>query len=625
MCGITGVFDTKRLNRIDSNIITKMSHKIFHRGPDASTAFFHEDIGLGFQRLSIIDIEHGMQPMFNEDKTIASICNGEIYNFKELKAELILKNHKLTTNSDVEVLTHLYEEYGVDFVNKLNGQFAFVIYDMVKKRLIAARDHFGVAPFFYCLVDGLFIFGSEIKAILEHPLVKRNVNLSGLDQIFTFPGLISPTTMFKDIHSLPGGHFLEISADGNEPKIVEYWDLVYPKVGEVSYFSDENYYLEGLNELLKKSIKYRLNADVPIGFYLSGGLDSSIILSLAKNISPNRDYKSFSVAFPYSAQISESKYQKMMSEYCETEHYEYQFKETDIGERIRKVIYHTECPLKESYNTAAIALSENVKQNNIKVILAGQGADEFFAGYPGYKFDYRFLNGFIKEDMDEKDLMLNLKIWGDSKFYYENRLHTFGLTKFNLYSKQVSSGRKEVDSLNRFVINKQRILDVDPIHRRSYIDFKLRLSDHLLGDHGDRMVLANSVEGRYPFLDKEFVEFVQKVPPHLKLRNLNEKYILKRMSRDILPKKIIDREKFGFTAPGSSYLIKQNDGYINEMLSIDNIKRKGYFNPEAIAALKIKYMDPDFKINAPYESDLLMTVLTFNIFLDEFNLPDYGC
>ena len=624
MCGITGIFDTKGLDRIDPNTLSKMSHKIFHRGPDASAIFCKDNIGLGFQRLSIVDIEHGMQPMFNTDRTIVSVCNGEIYNYKELRAELISKNHKFTTNADVEVLTHLYEEYGSNFINKLNGQFAFVIYDMTKKRLIAARDHFGIAPFFYCLVDNLFIFGSEIKAILEHPLVKREVNLVGLDQIFTFPGLISPTTMFKNIHSLPGGHYLDMSCGDNAPTIVEYWDLIYPKVGEISYHPDENYYLENLTELLKKAVKYRLNADVPVGFYVSGGLDSSIILSLAKNIFPSKIQKTFSVVFPHSAQISESVYQQMMSEHCETQHCEYPFTEQDIGDRIRKVIYHTECPLKESYNTAAIALSENVKKNNIKVILAGQGADEFFAGYPGYKFDHQLLNGLIKGDMDEADLKLNLQIWGDSKFYYEKRLHTFGLEKFKLYSEQVNYNRKDVDSLNHFVIQKERLMNIDPIHRRSYIDFKLRLSDHLLGDHGDRMVLANSVEGRYPFLDQEFVEFVKKVPPYLKLRDLNEKYILKKLSQDILPKKIIDREKFGFTAPGSAYLIKQNNEYIHEMLSVDNIKKQGYFNPKVIEELKVKYMHPDFKINATYESDLLMTVLTFNIFLKEFNLPNYS-
>jgi len=623
MCGITGVFDTKGFHRIESKIISKMSKKLLHRGPDAGMVFCKDDIGFGFERLSIIDIEHGMQPMFNEDKTIMSVCNGEIYNYKELRTELMLKGHKFTTHSDVEVLTHLYEEYDTDFMNKLNGQFAFVIYDTTKKRLIAARDHFGIAPFFYCLFEGLFIFGSEIKAILEHPSVVKKVNLFGLDQVFTFPGLISPTTMFKDIYSLPSGHFMEVSCSKNEPVITEYWDLKYPQLDEISYHSDENYYLEHLNDLLTKSIQYRLQSDVPVGFYVSGGLDSSIVLSLAKRLNPEETQKTFSISFPHSADISETKYQQAMVDHCLSHHHEYAFKTEDISNRIGKVIYHTECPLKESYNTAALALSESVREANIKVVLAGQGADELFAGYNGYKFDHYLANGLIEGKHDENDLKLNHMLWGDRNFYYENQLHPFSLAKFKIYSENINANRGEVDSLNQFVINKDRLINIDPVHKRSYIDLKLRLSDHLLGDHGDRMVLANSVEGRYPFLDKNFVDFVKIIPPSLKLKELNEKYILKKMAAGLLPKDIISREKFGFTAPGSPYLLRQNDEYIHEMLSIDNIKRQGYFDPTEIAALKMKYMHPNFKINAPFESDLLMTVLTFNIFLEKFKMPDY--
>ncbi len=622
MCGITGVFDTRGLNRINPYIIENMSKKLYHRGPDEDSIYFKDNIGLGFQRLSIIDLAHGMQPLFNEDKTVVCICNGEIYNYKELRAELILKNHRFHTESDVEVLPHLYEEYGSGFINKLNGQFAFVIFDIKQNFLLAARDHFGIAPFFYSIVDGLFIFGSEVKAILSHPAVVPKVNISGLDQTFSFPGLISPTTMFENISSLPSGHFLELSLRQEKPKIVEYWDLRYPKVGELTYHQDENHYLEQLRYLLNKAVNYRLNADVPVGFYLSGGLDSSLVVSIAKKLDPGKKQKTFSVAFPDTNLISEAPYQRMMVDYCQTDHSEYEFKKKDISERIKQVIYHCECPLKESYNTAAIALSENLRQNNIKVVLAGQGADELFAGYPGYKFDSMILEGKLTGEVHELDSKINLKLWGDEKFFYENRPYTFGLEKFKLYSDSMNAS-ESLDCLSQFVINKEKVLGIDPIHRRSYIDMKLRLSDHLLGDHGDRMVLANSVEGRYPFLNQELVEFIRTIPPSLKLKDLNEKYILKQLGNGILPSKIIKREKFGFTAPGSAYLIKQNDEYINDMLSIDSIKRQGYFNAQEIKRLKERYSQPNFRINVPFESDMLMTVLTFNIFLDIFKLPNF--
>ena len=276
MCGICGIFDLKYNSRIDKGILEKMNHKLTHRGPDGSAYYLDNTIGLGFSRLSIIDLADGMQPMTNEDKSLVLMCNGEIFNYKELKKDLEFKGHGFRTSCDVEVILHLYEEYGENFLNKLNGQFSFVLYNIKKKELLCARDHAGILPFYYTEVNGLFIFASEIKAILEHPYVMRKVDLTGLDQVMSFPGLISPRTMFRNIYSLECGQCCIIKEGIKTLK--QYWDLEYYEEED----KGEKYYQETLEWLLQDSIRLRLQADVPIGYYLSGGLDSSIIVSQGK-------------------------------------------------------------------------------------------------------------------------------------------------------------------------------------------------------------------------------------------------------------------------------------------------------------------------------------------------------
>src|SRR5690349_18434360 len=232
MCGFAGYVDMRKERKIDEGLLVKMTDKLVHRGPDSAGYFVEENIGLGFRRLSIIDLDGGDQPLFNEDKSVVVVCNGEIYNYRELTSELVKKGHTFRTRSDVEVLAHLYEEDGPDFINKLNGQFAFALYDKKQQKLLLARDHFGINPLYYTIVDEVLIFASEIKAILEHPMVKREVDLTGLDQIFSFPGIISPRTMFKDISSLKSGYSLLANSHAH---VNEYWDLDYPEVGEIDY------------------------------------------------------------------------------------------------------------------------------------------------------------------------------------------------------------------------------------------------------------------------------------------------------------------------------------------------------------------------------------------------------
>jgi len=619
MCGIAGLMDLRGERRIDADVLRKMTNVLVHRGPDSDGYFIDENVALGFRRLSIIDLESGDQPLYNEDQFAVIVCNGEIYNYRQLRSDAVARGHVFQTESDVETLVHLYEDEGIGLLNSINGQFAFALYDRRERTLFLARDNFGINPLYYTVIDGLLIFASEIKAILQHPLAPREVDLTGLDQVFSFPGLVSPRTLFKGIESLKSGHYLRVNGSGL--KQTEYWDLDYPKVGEVVADRSESFYVERLTELFSQSVSYRLQADVPVGFYLSGGLDSSMVAAMIRRASPNIQRHSFSIGFT-EKEICESKYQTLMAEHVDSKHHSIIFDWPEIADNLKAMIYHSECPVKETYNTCSMALSKAARSNGMKVILTGEGADELFAGYIGYRFDQSGLRGSSNGDMAAiLEEEIRERLWGDADLFYETDQYAFREVKSALYSASLNEVFDEFDCLNFELVNKDRLKDRHPIHQRSYLDFKLRLADHLITDHGDRMSMVNSVEARYPFLDIDLVEFSKQIPPELKLNELTEKYILRKVAEGLVPREIINREKYGFHAPGSPYLLRQDIDWINDLLSFERIKKQGYFNPHTIELLKKRYTKTGFRLNLPFESDLLMIVLSFGIFLETFDLP----
>jgi asparagine synthase (glutamine-hydrolysing) len=386
MCGICGFvkFD-KRVSDGEKQVLSKMTGTLIHRGPDEQDTLVFDNVALGFTRLSIIGLSDGMQPLTNEDDSLVLICNGEIFNYIELREELQKKGHIFKTHTDVEVILHLYEEHGIGFLNQLNGQFAFVLYDKKTKRLYCVRDQLGIIPLFYTKAGDNFIFASEIKAIIEHPAVEKEVDVVTLDQTFNFAGIISPRTMFRNIHSLENGHYMVVDDEGRMTN-VEYWDLIYPKGERPMNGKPEQAYVDELEALFEDSIRLRLRADVPSGFYLSGGLDSSMIAVKISRMLPGVRKEAFSIDF-VDSQHSESTYQKMIAKESNALLNQKTFFFEDISSRLRHSVYHSECPIKETYNTASLSLSESVRAKGIKVIQSGEGADEFFAGYVGYRFD----------------------------------------------------------------------------------------------------------------------------------------------------------------------------------------------------------------------------------------------
>jgi asparagine synthase (glutamine-hydrolysing) len=334
-------------------------------------------------------------------------------------------------------------------------------------------------------------------------------------------------------------------------------------------------------------------------------------------ILPDVRKEAFSIDF-FDLHISETQFQTLIASRSNSTLNRKTFSFDDIGARLRNAIYHCECPLKETYNTASHFLSESVRSKGIKVILSGEGADELFAGYVGYRFDKMRAMKLVQNPTTVQEARLRDRLWGDSGFFYEKNYLEFDDVKKELYSPSLRPSFEDFNCLNHPVLKKERLVNRSLLNKRAYIDYKLRLVDHLVSDHGDRMALANSVEVRYPFLDKDFIEFSTRVPDELKLNGMNEKYILKRMAEHFVPKEVIDREKFGFVAPGSPYLLQNNIEYIEDLLSYERIKRQGFFDADAVERLKKSYMQKGFTINVPFEADLLITVITFGILLELF-------
>lgn len=621
MCGLAGVISLRHDRPVPEEIVTAMAATLIHRGPDAEGGFFADGIGFGFRRLSIVDLTSGGQPMFSEDGNVVLICNGEIFNHRELRDRLVAKNHVFRTRSDVEVLVHLYEEEGMGLLDKVNGQFAFALYDQARRQLFLARDHLGILPLYYTSTPDYLVFGSEIKAIVQHPDVSPEVDLTGLDQILSFPGIVSPRTMFRGIHALENGEYL--SLHNGAIQRVRYWDLDYPPDGADLGCAAEDYYVDTLHELLSQSVRRRLRADVPVGLYLSGGLDSSLIAALASEEATGVD--SFSIAFPGSP-IDESAHQRHMSAVIGSRHHESECDVSYIADHLQEMVFHAECPVKETYNTCSLRLSEMAHAAGIKAVLSGEGADELFGGYAGYRFDHSRRGRDIPQHGLEAALEdeMSRRLWGDPGIRYERNYHAWRETKAEIYSADLAASLDDFDCANFPLIDKSKLAGRHSVHQRSYLDMRLRLSDHLLGDHGDRMALAHSVEARYPFLDREVVEFATKMPASLKVNDHGEKYVLKRIARRLVPASIVEREKFGFRAPASPALFRHNTEWINDLLSSARIKRQGYFNAAVVEHLKNESLTEERDIHPHLTDDLLLVVLTFGILLDTFGLPGHA-
>ncbi len=597
MCGIAGIVNVSECELISLDTLTAMLGTIRHRGPDGSGIYREARAGLGNVRLSIIDISGGDQPIGNEDGSLWIVFNGEIFNYIELRPELERLGHQFTTHSDTEVVLHLYEEYGPGCLKYLNGQFAIAIWNEKNQSLFLARDRVGIRPVFYTqTAAGQLIFASEIKAILVHPRVNAEIDPEALRETFTYWSPFSPHTIFKGIYELPPAHYLLVK-DG-QVTVEPYWSLDFAPEQPIRRTQD---YLDEMESLLIDATQIRLRADVPVGAYLSGGLDSSLTTAIIRRYNPNR-LDTFSISFSDQA-FDESHYQGMMAEHLGTDHHEVFCDYQDIARSFPDVIYHTETPILRTAPVPMFLLSALVREHNFKVVMTGEGADEFLAGYDIFKemkirrFWARdpestirprllsrlypdinrlgssgaFLTAFFKRDLTRTD----------SPFYsHAIRWNNTARTWRFLAGGDSRSVEPEGMSLP------SGFWAWPPLSQAQYLEVRTFLSPYLLSSQGDRMAMGHSVEGRYPFLDYRVIEFCNRLPPSLKMPVLVEKWLLKQLGKKYLPEAIYRRTKKPYRAPiHRSFFDPQPPDYVSELLSEENIQNTGYFEPMAVKKL----------------------------------------
>lgn len=620
MCGIVGHLRHAPGPPVASDLIVRMADTLRHRGPDDDGFFSDEAVSLGFRRLSIVDLAAGRQPMFAADGRVVGICNGEIYNYADLRADLEARGHRFKTRCDTEVIPALFAEYGPEFASRINGQFAFAVFDRETRRLVLGRDQVGIAPLFYAERDGLLLFGSEIRALLSHNSLERTVDPTGLDQILTFPGLVSPRTIFAHVKSLPPGHVL-IADHGRAPRLVKYWDLDYPLRDEIPErrLSD---CVEELDAALRQAVRYRLQADVPVGGYLSGGLDSSLIAAIVADVAGASTRHTFSITFPDRA-MDERGHQRLMAQRLGSVHHEAEVDPAMLARGLSDIVKCAEAPLRESYNVCSLMLSRMVRDAGLKVVLTGEGADELFGGYVGYRLDME-REGHRSDSFDLESMIeaeLRERLWGDPDFFYEKNYAESRDIRQALYAEPLAARFDAFDCLSDEVVDRSQIIGRHPFHVRSYLDFKLRMADHLLADHGDRVSFANSVEARYPFLDIGVIDVARRIPPGLMLEGGEEKFVLKQVARRYLPPEIVDRKKFSFVAHSSTRLLREREPLVLDLLDEERIRADGYFNPATVSRLKSQYLGAKAELNQTFEDDVLMVVLTFGLLREHFALP----
>jgi asparagine synthase (glutamine-hydrolysing) len=627
MCGLVGSFALGDRDLDPATALAAMTTCLSHRGPDGDGRYVSPRVAFGFRRLAINDPEHGQQPFRTSDGRVTAICNGEIFNYPQLRGQALRQGYRLRTRCDSEILLPAYLAHGTALVHELDGQFAFAIHDSATQRLVLARDPAGVIPLFYTMADDMLIFASEIKAILSHPRVRCQVDLAGLDQVCSLPGLVSPRTMFAGVRSLRPGERLVADRDGI--RLDRYQDLVFPLAGQLPKLGRQElgHELDRCAEqtaaALGTAVRDRVVADVPVGMYLSGGLDSSLVGGLMTAARPDHSWPSFSVTFP-GHDFDESYYQQLMASYLGTRHIEVAVRDEDFAAHFTAMIRHAECPVRESYNICSLLLAEAVKSSGTAVILSGEGADELFAGYLGYRFQVAKptagrLGGLDAMLEDEA----RTRMWG-TNLRYEHDQITAQEFRRELYAADLA------DALDEFSVTSQPLVDATlvvgrhPLHQRSYLDFHLRLADHLLGDHGDRMAMASAVELRFPFLSRDLISLATVVPPDVLLADGNEKAVLRRAAAGIVPAEILSRPKFGFRGQTSSDLLASGSEWFPALLSPDLIRRQGYFNESTVHALLQRQRNGAQAIHAHLDIDYLMIVATFALFVEEFNLPYLG-
>ncbi len=628
MCGIAGIYNSKGLG-LNREPIKRMSKVIAHRGPDEEGFHYDRFVHLAARRLSIIDLPAGPQPLYNSDRTLCITYNGEVYNFRQIRTELIKRGHKFRTDTDTEVVLYSYLEWGSDCLNRFKGMFAFCIWNQAKKELFLARDRFGIKPlYFSSLTDGTFMFASEIKSLLQYPHITKTIYPKAIENMLTYGFNIAPHTFFEGIKQVLPGHFLMINQGGIEAK--QYWDIDMQTPCLIEKSQDVACMLK---ERLNKAVSNSLVSDVPVASYLSGGIDSSAVTGLYSKLY-EQQIKTLTITFK-GAGYDERQYSRKVSDFFKTENTEF---ECSIEQdEIERFIYHLENPLVSLLNMPLYLLSKKTRQAGIKVVLTGDGADEVLGGYDyfkvlkavsfiektgsvGRKNILKKIFPSIKTDEQAAAQFVHLLNFRD-KYPVSHPAIPYQFSEFQfkeqLFSRDFLKilGRTQPD--NPFFFDLESISHRTLIDQALYIEMKMRLLNLTLA-LSDKMSMANSVEVRPLFLDHEFVNFCFTIPAHYKIQGLSEKYILKKSMENFLPAEICSRKKQPLQPP-EKWFVDNAWELIRDCLSENSIKQAGYFNPAFVNLLLSEHRN---KNSADYAAVIVVVFfvqLWHDIFLKNKN------
>ncbi len=623
MCGICGQLNFDSSKPVRTPSIQKMMDSIRHRGPDDEGMFVKENIGLGFRRLSIIDLVTGHQPISNADGSVWVILNGEIYNHLELRSALISQGYCYKTKSDTETIIHLYEEEGLGGFSKLNGMFAFALWDGRKKKLVIVRDRVGKKPLYYGVENGTIYFASEIKALFAGGFRDKQIDSEALSDFLSFLFVPAPKTMFKHIRKLLPGNMLIIE-NGNVAE-KQYWDLMLPAENGYIVHQNREEYVEEFSALLNDAVRHRLISDVPLGAFLSGGLDSSSIVALMKNISGNRP-KTFSVGYQNVVRDNVNYDERGKARYTAnclgTEHYEVEVKPADL-ELLPKIIWHLDEPMADISVLPTYKLSELTRQH-VTVALSGDGSDEMLLGYGKHlseflRKSYMSIPGVLRKGIIQPVAYSVPSFhWRVQKIknalrHSSDPLVDRALSLFAVFQNDV---KKDIfnsgfyDSLQQYQTSEifsnalANQTSNDSVNLISYLDFKFRLVDQLLLKL-DKISMSVGLEARTPFLDYRLLEYIVKVPPHVRLHLLRRKYLLFESAKKWLPKEVVQRKKQGFGFPITAWLRDGVTKYYHDILLDERTTRRGYFQQQSVERMLKDVPSGD------HEKALTLTVLLF--------------
>lgn len=611
MCGIAGIVGLSASAPFPSReALVRMASALSHRGPDEFGVYRDDRAGLAHSRLSIIDLSTGQQPMADENDTTWIVFNGEIFNYVELREELVALGHRFRTQSDTEVILHAYRAWGDAAFGRMNGQWAVALWDSVAQRLVLSRDRVGICPLHICEHAGQLYFASEVKAIFAaNADIPRAFDPIGISQTFTFWTIVPPHGVFHGVTELEPGHVR--TYENGTVRDRAYWTPSYPVAGDVrSMFqgSLEDAVNEVRSSLEKATSLRMLRADVSVGSYLSGGLDSSLVAALGRRFAGDR-FQTFSLRFE-DAEYDETEYQRLMVSGLGSEHHEVVVSRSDIANVFPEVIYHTERPILRTAPAPLFLLSKLVRNHGVKVVLTGEGADEMFAGYDIFRegkvrrfwgrqpastlrprllerlYPYLARSPVSQQAMARQFFGRNIAAHREPGFAHDTRWHTTSALK-RLFSKDLHATNTGRDVISDLLENLHAdFAQWGSLAQDQHIEIRTLLSGYLLSSQGDRMLLGNSVEGRFPFLDKDVVALADSLPAAYKLRVLDEKHVVKRAAADVVPHEIIARKKQPYRAPDAlSFVAGNAPDYVDEVLSESAVRDANVFDPQAVEQL----------------------------------------